>query len=138
MVGHSNHDWGQFEKLLRKHGVTKLVDVRSVPRSRFPQFCEGALKRALPPGAYLHLPELGGHQMFEARHVRRALQQLLDGAKEDDRLCLMCSEGDFRQCHRHSSLTPVVIELGWKVLQIMKDGSVIEDLGPAPLFTPRP
>jgi len=58
-----------FLNLLRAHGVKRLVDVRTVPRSRHnPQFNQDALPKALRHAgiAYIHLPELGG-----LRHARR-------------------------------------------------------------------
>jgi hypothetical protein len=37
-IGHSNHSADKFTGLLKQHGITMLVDVRSKPRSRFSQF----------------------------------------------------------------------------------------------------
>ena len=50
-------------ELLRHHGVTLLVDVRTIPASRrMPHFAKAALERSLPEHGirYLHMPELGG------------------------------------------------------------------------------
>jgi len=50
-------------KLLRHHGVTLLVDVRTIPASRrMPHFAKAALERSFPEHGirYLHMPELGG------------------------------------------------------------------------------
>jgi uncharacterized protein (DUF488 family) len=39
-IGHSTRPLDEFTHLLRAHGVTLLVDVRTVPRSRKnPQLC---------------------------------------------------------------------------------------------------
>ena len=47
-VGHSTRPIEAFLKLLTGHGVTRLIDVRSVPRSRHnPQFNEDALPMSL-------------------------------------------------------------------------------------------
>src|SRR3989442_15514040 len=47
-VGHSNHTYEQFLQLLRSHGVTFILDVRSVPYSgRAPQFSQRPLRVAL-------------------------------------------------------------------------------------------
>src|SRR5213594_578344 len=51
--------------LLRAQGVTRLVDVRSFPRStRFPHFNADQLPTALAPAGigYMHVPELGGRR----------------------------------------------------------------------------
>ena len=62
-VGHSNRSLPEFIALLQAHGVTQLVDVRTVPRSRHnPQFNQATLPAALQAAGigYIHQPGLGG------------------------------------------------------------------------------
>jgi uncharacterized protein (DUF488 family) len=62
-VGHSNHSIAEFLALLKSHGVKRLVDVRTIPRSRHnPQFNREALAASVRRAhiAYTHLPKLGG------------------------------------------------------------------------------
>jgi uncharacterized protein (DUF488 family) len=62
-IGHSTRPIEQFVALLCAHGVKRLVDVRTMPRSRHnPQFNRDALQETLPRSGidYLHLPDLGG------------------------------------------------------------------------------
>ncbi|MGB7766028.1 MAG: DUF488 domain-containing protein, partial [Candidatus Acidiferrales bacterium] len=62
-VGHSNHSIGEFLALLKSHNVKRLVDVRTIPRSRHnPQFNRDALAASVRAAriAYTHLPKLGG------------------------------------------------------------------------------
>lgn len=43
-VGHSNHNWDYFHALLLRHGISHVVDVRSIPASgRFKHFCKKQL-----------------------------------------------------------------------------------------------
>ena len=68
-VGHSTRALDTFIQLLQAHGVKRLLDVRTVPRSRRnPQFNRETLPQALAAQgiAYEHLPGLGG-----LRHARR-------------------------------------------------------------------
>src|SRR5437588_3218949 len=66
-VGHSTRSIEDFVALLQTQRVTRLVDVRKIPRSRHnPQFNREALEQALAPIAYTHMPELGG-----LRHARK-------------------------------------------------------------------
>src|ERR1700684_3999581 len=68
-VGHSNRTWSDFLALLRAHGIQRVVDVRSIPRSRHnPQFNREVLSRKLRSAriGYVHLPRLDG-----LRHARR-------------------------------------------------------------------
>ena len=67
-IGHSNRSIGTFVELLRANGIVRVLDVRTVPRSRHnPQFNRETLAESL--GAlgigYTHLPGLGG-----LRHAR--------------------------------------------------------------------
>lgn len=62
-IGHSTRTIEEFRRLLRAHGVTSVVDVRTVPRSRHnPQFNGDILPASLATAriAYTHLAGLGG------------------------------------------------------------------------------
>src|SRR6202790_4233259 len=68
-IGHSNRTWKDFLKLLRAHRVKRVIDVRSIPRSRHnPQFNRVTLSEKLRAAriGYVHLRKLGG-----LRHARR-------------------------------------------------------------------
>ncbi|MDE1881850.1 MAG: DUF488 domain-containing protein [Euryarchaeota archaeon] len=62
-VGHSTRSSSEFLALLRAHGIRRIVDVRTIPRSRHnPQFDRDRLSRSLRAAGihYRHLPGLGG------------------------------------------------------------------------------
>ncbi|MHB8539515.1 MAG: DUF488 domain-containing protein [Candidatus Acidiferrales bacterium] len=62
-IGHSNRSLEEFIALLKAHDVKRLVDVRTIPRSRHnPQFNRDALPQTLRRAriAYTHLKKLGG------------------------------------------------------------------------------
>jgi uncharacterized protein (DUF488 family) len=68
-IGHSTRTWKEFLDLLRAHRVKRVIDVRSIPRSRHnPQFNREILSRKLRAAriGYVHLRKLGG-----LRHARR-------------------------------------------------------------------
>jgi uncharacterized protein (DUF488 family) len=68
-IGHSNRTWEDFLELLRAHHVKRVIDVRSIPRSRHnPQFDRATLSKKLRAAriGYVHLRKLGG-----LRHARR-------------------------------------------------------------------
>lgn len=78
-IGHSIHPPAEFVSLLQAHGIERLVDVRSVPRSRHnPQFNSSTLMRTLAAEgiAYTHLPGLGG--------LRKPLPNSVNGAWDND------------------------------------------------------
>jgi len=62
-IGHSTRTIETFLELLRAHGVKRVVDVRTIPRSRYnPQFNSDALAATLHASgiAYTSMKELGG------------------------------------------------------------------------------
>ena len=67
-LGHSTRSLEELLEILRAHGVRRLVDVRSIPRSRHnPQFNRDSLSRFLRNRriGYRHMKSLGG-----LRHAR--------------------------------------------------------------------
>lgn len=73
-VGHSNRTWKEFLELLRARNVKRVVDVRSIPRSRHnPQFNREILRKKLRAAkiGYVHLRKLGGR-----RYARRDSKNL--------------------------------------------------------------
>ena len=67
-VGHSMRSLGELVKILRAYGIKRLVDVRTIPRSRHnPQFNRETLSKALHNRgfSYRHMKALGG-----LRHAR--------------------------------------------------------------------
>ena len=140
-IGHSTHPIDQFVELLRQHGVERLVDVRTIPRSRHnPQFNSEALAKSLEHEgiAYAHVKELGG-----LRHPRRdsintgwrnasfrgyadymqtdefeeALRRLLQLCAEK-RCAVMCAEAVPWRCHR-SLLADALLARGVAVEHIL-------------------
>lgn len=122
-VGHSTRTIDEFIHLLRAHGVTRVIDVRTVPRSRHnPQFNRESLNESLQAAGigYTHMAELGG-----LRHTRKdslnagwrndsfrgyadymqtpefhtALDHLI-GLARHDQIALMCAEALPWRCHR--------------------------------------
>lgn len=62
-IGHSTHSIDEFVALLRAHGIRRVIDIRTIPKSRHnPQFNRDALAPALRSAriAYVHLKKLGG------------------------------------------------------------------------------
>lgn len=122
-IGHSTRPLDEFIALLQAHGVTRVIDVRTVPRSRHnPQFNRDTLPASLQAAriGYFHQPALGGLRHTTAASVNTgwrnlsfrgyadymqtaefadAVTQLIAWAKTD-RLALMCAEAVPWRCHR--------------------------------------
>ncbi len=68
-IGHSTRTWEDFLDLLRAYRVKRVIDIRSIPRSRHnPQFNRETLSKKLRAAriGYVYLRKLGG-----LRHARR-------------------------------------------------------------------
>ena len=62
-IGHSTRTIADFIRLLKAHAVQRVIDVRTIPRSRHnPQFNRDQLSPALHRARihYRHMPGLGG------------------------------------------------------------------------------
>jgi uncharacterized protein (DUF488 family) len=73
-IGHSTRPLPEFIEMLQAHGVERVVDVRSIPRSRHnPQFNRETLARHLRAAriGYVHLKKLGG-----LRHAKAGSKNL--------------------------------------------------------------
>jgi len=140
-VGHSTRSIEDFVRLLDAHGVKRLVDVRTVPRSRHnPQFNKDSLPRQLEHHgiSYLHLPALGGLRhprkdslnlgwrntgfrgfadYMQTPEFERALRTLITLA-EKERVAIMCAEALPWRCHR-SLIADALLAHGVRVEDIL-------------------
>lgn len=122
-VGHSNHPIERFLDLLTTHRIELLVDVRTIPRSKFnPQFAQRNLANALASATihYKHMPTLGGMRQpnadsvnlgwkqggfrgyadyMQTREFAQALESLQTLARHT-RVAIMCAEAAPLACHR--------------------------------------
>jgi uncharacterized protein (DUF488 family) len=141
-VGHSNHPLELFIELLRRHGVTALADVRSLPYSRKnPQFNREDLKEALTIAGITYVflgKELGARSddptCYEHGKVRydrlartdlfkRGVQRIQE-ASEKFRLALMCAERDPLNCHRTILVAKHLVDQNCDIKHIHADGAV--------------
>lgn len=140
-IGHSNHEFDDFLKLLRLHEVTAIADVRSYPVSgRFPQFNKSEIKsRLLGTGIrYVFLGEALGARpgdlgcydkgVVNFDKVRQTkvfvdgLESLRRGAL-DYRICLLCAERNPADCHRTWLVAQTLHDGGTTINHILADGS---------------
>ena len=122
-VGHSIRPLETFINLLKAHLVTRLIDVRTVPRSRHnPQFNRDTFSNALESAGirYTHVAGLGGFRRtsrespnrgwrneafrgyadyMQTREFAENLASLIGLAKQE-RVALMCAEAVPWHCHR--------------------------------------
>ena len=143
-VGHSTHPIEEFISILEAHGIHRLVDVRTIPKSRRnPQFNRESLSASLPKVGidYFHLPGLGG-----LRHTRkdsintgwrnasfRGYADYMQTAEFAENLnhlielaaqvptAIMCAEAVPWRCHR-SLIADALVARGIAVMEILSAG----------------
>ena len=135
-IGHSNLDWPKFASLLEIADIAVLVDVRSSPFSRLPQFNQLALRDRLKASgsAYIFMgSELGGRPAhaepadYEQMALNPLFEEGLSRVEETAvgaRLALMCSEHEPLECHRCLLVGRRLVERGMEVAHILRDGRV--------------
>jgi uncharacterized protein (DUF488 family) len=142
-VGHSNHDFGRFIRLLQEAGVTAVADVRSHPFSqRLPQFNRPELEAGLrrheigyaflghwlggrPRQPSLYDPE--GRVDYERVRAkagfRRGIAELCRAAVFHT-VALLCAEEDPLDCHRGLMIAPALADCGRAPAHLRADGRV--------------
>lgn len=141
-VGHSSQSLEEFLTLLQRHGINCVVDVRSVPASKYaPQFNEESIKAFLKLHGIQYLPfgnEFGarrtdcindeGQVDFEVAVTTPLFQQgakrLMKGLERGFCIALMCSETDPLECHRFSLVSRYFHNQGIEVFHILKDANL--------------
>lgn len=141
-IGHSNHVIDAFIKLLKLHNINLIIDVRSVPYSRFtPWFNRENIKVKLEGNniSYLYMgdslgarytdPELlfpDGKVDFKKIRERKEFKESISKAIERIRggniVSLMCSEKDPLMCHRFVLISYQLAKEGIIVEHILENG----------------
>jgi uncharacterized protein (DUF488 family) len=134
-IGHGRHPFEYFLSLLKQHEIALVCDVRSVARSRWPQYNGRVLEELLREQGigYEHLPECGGKVIVPTNELARGLDRIMELASEM-RVAIMCSESrpltNHKQpranCHRVGLLSTPLRERGARILHILPDGKTLE------------
>lgn len=135
-IGHGRHAFDDFLALLRQHEIELVCDVRSVARSRWPQYNGRVLEALLKEKrvGYEWLPECGGKVVAPPAELARGLERLLEIAAEM-RVAMMCSESHpltkhrpvpRANCHRVGLLAPRLKAHGARIIHILPNGDALE------------
>jgi len=139
-IGHSTRPIDEFIRLLAAHHVARVIDIRTIPRSRHnPQFGRDRLAPALRQAGiqYTHMPGLGGLRhprpdspntgwhnagfrgfadYMQTEAFSRSLDECIELAKKET-VVLMCAEAVPWRCHR-SLVADALIVRGIAVSEI--------------------
>ena len=140
-IGHSTRPIEEFIDLLRANGICRLVDIRTVPKSRRnPQFNSDALANSLRSAKidYAHMKDLGGLRKplrdskntgwrndsfrgyadyMQTPEFAEALKRAIELASGKP-TALMCAEGVPWRCHR-SLIADALVARGIPVAEIL-------------------
>lgn len=140
-VGHSTHPIDKFIGILEAHGIKRLIDVRTVPKSRHnPQFNTDALAASVracgityrrmaalgglrharkdsPNGAWRNASFRGYADYMQTEDFTAAVEQLMDHGRTAN-AAIMCAEAVPWRCHR-SLIGDALLVRNVEVLDIM-------------------
>jgi uncharacterized protein (DUF488 family) len=145
-IGHSTRTTDALVGMLREAGVTRLADVRKIPRSaRYPHFNADRLAQSLAQAGidYRHLVALGGRRHAQKHRVSRntlwrvqafrnyadyaetpefasALAEL-EGLARERPTAFMCAEAVWWRCHRRL-IADYLLAHGWHVVHLLAPG----------------
>lgn len=143
-IGYENVGQADFVATLKRAKIKTLIDVREVANSRRAGFSKKSLAAALDEAgiAYIHMKPLGTpkagreaarkgdaktmQRIFEAKlaapESQLALAETAELAKQG-RVCLMCLEHDWRDCHRSIVVRHLEDEFGVKPTHLSPQAS---------------
>lgn len=134
-IGHGRHPFAYFLELLQKHEIEFVADVRSFPRSRWPQFNGLVLAELLNENGigYEHIPETGGKKIAKPDDLEWGIGRIMEIAA-DVRTAIMCSESapltahkiPRAHCHRVGLLAPLLKAKGAPIIHILPNGELLE------------
>lgn len=126
-IGHSNKSIDIFVNRLVKERIQVLVDVRSVPYSKYNfQFNRENLRK--------EVEMLGIKYVFRGRNLGgkmgnsnwdEAIDELCRKC-ENRRIAIMCSEASPENCHRHSTIQPAIEKKGVVIEHILWEGTKLK------------
>ena len=130
-VGTSTRTKEEFIELLRHYHLTTVVDVRSLPQSRFEHFNRENLTKMLSEVAidYVYLgKELGGfrkggYQAYTQTSTYQAGIYKLEEIARKGSTAFMCAERFAWKCHRRI-IASTLEQRGWKVVNIIEKDRV--------------
>jgi uncharacterized protein (DUF488 family) len=144
-IGYEKIGVPDFVAALKAAKIKTLIDVREVANSRRAGFSKKSLAASLDAAgiAYIHMKPLGtpkaGREaarkgdtktttrVFEAKMVEPESQLALAEAAEfanKGRICLMCLEHDWRECHRTIVAKHLEADFGIKPTHLLPEATI--------------
>ena len=101
-IGYQGRTLQDLISVLQAHGVRTLVDVRSRPYGRRPEFNKTRITAPLQAAGIDYIwsgKYLGGFSPIQEGEIRSLAEW-----QENKTVCIMCMERDYKTCHRYSEI----------------------------------
>lgn len=142
-IGYGDKSTDQFIRHLKKYQVNYLIDVRSVPMSKFnPQYNRSDLQGLLyingisyefmgdllggrpnDPSCYIE-GKVDYQQIQTKSFFKQGIENVKSKLTKDHRIALMCSEGKPQDCHRTKLIGKQFLDLGLDIAHIDEHGKL--------------
>jgi len=140
-IGYGDFPIDRFVGILQNVGIDTIIDVRSVPYSRFnPHFNRENLDKSLKekdihyqfmgdriggrytdPGLLFPNGNVDYRKVGDTHRFREGISQLLSIIASGKTIALMCVEKEPERCHRFALISPVLQSKGISVIHIRPD-----------------
>lgn len=137
-IGYSGYERAAFVRELAAHGVQLVIDVRSLPVSRYrPEYDRAAIGKYLAENGvrYRHMPAEFGARQEDARYwhregyvdfglfaeselFRRGVDEVCEMMRQGIICALLCAEKDAVNCHRSILIARRFHEMGVQVVHL--------------------
>ena len=143
-IGYGNYPIDRFISILQNFGIDLIIDVRSIPYSRFnPHFNRENLEKTLKQNTIDYQftgNRLGGRykdpdllfpdgtvnyqKVRETELFNEGITQLMGIIASGKLIVLMCAEMEPERCHRFALISPVLQAKGISVIHVRADGNL--------------
>jgi len=144
-IGHSTREINEFIDLLTSHAIMQLVDIRTIPKSRYnPQYGQDELENSLNKNGieYIYLKKLGGLRpaaknsindawrnksfrnyadYMQSDEFKQGLDELIKISQKAT-IAIMCAEAVPWRCHR-SLVSDALLVHNISVIEIIGAGN---------------
>jgi uncharacterized protein (DUF488 family) len=153
-IGHSTHQIDTFLQILKKNHINVVIDVRSIPYSRFAnQYNKDNLKSFLKSNDIFYIPmgdllgarheddsllfndgKVNFQKVVSTNKFNDGIKRINEGLNKGYTIVLMCSEKNPLECHRFSLISHFLDEHGYDVNHILPEGLIPHKLLDKKLF----
>jgi len=146
-IGHSTHEIDYFISLIKQHQINTIVDVRSIPYSKFtPNYNKEGLKLYLKKNniQYIFMGDLLGaryedknllfpdgkvnfKEVQKLKSFQDGITRLEKGIRMGYNISLMCSEKEAFDCHRFGLISEILTKIGINVKHIYPDKIISQE-----------